>query len=311
MARCPPRQRAFLHLLNHVLTGVAFILSVPYTWVDVFAERPYTGNQLCVFRPASPLDDHLMQWMARETNHVESAFLEPPTGPHADWRVRILWTSRAGAAEIPFAGHPLLGTAAVLLPAGGTVRLETGVGVVPITVVPEAEGVWSAEMVQPAPRLVRTGGDRAALAPALGLPADALRPDLPLEWVDNGMRTVIIPLRSVEAVNASQPDLVRLAGWTAGEAACVLIFAVGGPGVVCRVFGPDDWMVEDPATGSANGPLGEYLLRHGILAGPVVESEQGAAIGRPSRLRIRPESGSVLVGGRVWLIGAGAMLLRR
>lgn len=287
------------------------ILTLPFTWVDVFAERPYAGNQLCVFQPKAPLDEQVMRAIARETNHVESTFVEPPTSLAADWRVRILWTGRTGAAEIPFAGHPLLGTAAVLRPAGGTLRLQTGVGVIPITVVPEAEGVWSAEMAQPLPRVLRTGGDREALAQALRLSQDALRPDLPLEWVDNGMRTVIIPLRSAGEVNAAAPDAVGLAAWTKGEAACVLIFAVEGPGLVCRVFGPDDWIFEDPATGSANGPLGEYVLRHGLLPGPVVQSEQGAAIGRPSRLRIRPAARQVFVGGRVWLIGTGTILLRR
>jgi trans-2,3-dihydro-3-hydroxyanthranilate isomerase len=282
--------------------------------VDVFASAPLAGNQLAVFAAPADLPDLLMQQVTRELNHSETVFLQPPTRPDADWRVRIYIPTLPLANEIPFAGHPLLGTGCVAVgPAGGLVRLETGAGVVPVTVTPLGEGRWEAWMEQPRPRLVRVIDDREALALALGLTPDALRSDVPVEAVDNGMQTVIIPLASVAAVQQAVPDMARLRELLGRDGLCTLVFATGGiapdADVHCRVFSPFDLVAEDPATGSANGPLGEYLVRHGVLPGPLIVSEQGFAVGRPSRLQIRIAEG-VQVGGEVRLIGEGVFRIQ-
>ena len=285
---------------------------LPFTWVDVFAAAPYAGNQLAVFTAPADMPAGSMRAVTRELNHSETTFLQPPTLPGADGRVRIFIPTLPRAEEIPFAGHPILGTACVAAPAeGGTVRLETGVGIIPVDVQPLGEGRWQARMSQPVPRVVRTVYARAELAGALGA---ALHPDLPVEAVDNGMQTVIVPLASLTEVQNARPDLGRLRELLGRDGLCTLVFAPGGmePGtdVHCRVFSPYDLVAEDPATGSANGPLGEYLIRHGILPGPTVRSEQGHSVGRPGRLEITVEreagrTRSIQVMGEVHFVGRG------
>lgn len=289
---------------------------LPFEWVDVFAADLFAGNQLVVFHAPADLPDETMCRITRELNHSETAFLQPARVAGADRRVRIFIPTLPLADEIPFAGHPILGAACVAAPQGGPARLETGVGIVPVTVQPLGDGgtavAWRARMEQPVPRVVRVIEEtRAELAAALGAPLD---PALPVEAVDNGMQTVIVPLASLEAVRGAQPNLARLRDLLGRAGLCTLVFARGGlaPGtdVTCRVFSPFDLVPEDPATGSANGPLGEYLVRHGVLPGPTVRSEQGHAIGRPSRLEIAVERGggttrAVSVTGEVRLVGQG------
>lgn len=289
-----------------------------YTWVDVFAPRPFAGNQLAVFRVPPDLPLSTMQRLARELNHSETVFLQPPTAAGADVRVRILLPTAPLAEEIPFAGHPVLGAACVAAMDGAypaTLRLETGVGVVPVTVTAAGEGRWEAVMQQPVPRVVRALACRTELAAALGLGSDAIDSTLPVEAVDNGMQTVIIPLRSLEAVRMARPDMQALRTLLGREGLCTMVFALGGvefeSHVHCRVFGPFDMVPEDPATGSANGPLGEYLVRHSLAQGDSIISEQGYEIGRPSRLTIRVEreagiTRTLFVGGSVVLVGEGA-----
>jgi trans-2,3-dihydro-3-hydroxyanthranilate isomerase len=299
------------------------MLCLPYTWVDVFAPAPLQGNQLAVFQAPPGLTDELMGRITRELNHSETTFLQPATVPGADVRVRIFIPTPSGAQEIPFAGHPVLGSAcAAAMGAQGvqTLRVEVGAGVLPVDVTPSGPGLWQARMLQPLPRVVRTlePSVRGALAEALGLTGADLRGDVPVEAVDNGMQTVIIPVTAVAAVQRAVPDMARLRGLLGRDGLCTLIFALGsvepGTDVHCRVFSPFDQVGEDPATGSANGPLGEYLVRHGLLPGPRVESEQGYVIGRPSRLSIEVarEAGAtraVHVSGQVRLVGLGEFSL--
>ncbi|MDF2630544.1 MAG: phenazine biosynthesis protein PhzF [Symbiobacteriaceae bacterium] len=292
---------------------------LPFTWVDVFAAAPFTGNQLAVFRTPPDLPDEVLRRVTRELNHSETVFLQPARAAGADHRVRIFIPTLPLAAEIPFAGHPILGAACVAAPQGGLVRLETGMGIVPVTVAPtgeggelDAPGPWRASMQQPLPRVVRVIEQRAELADALG--GAPLAPGLPVEAVDNGMQTVIVPLASLEAVQQARPDLARLRGLLGRAGLCTLVFAPGGlapdTDATCRVFSPYDLVPEDPATGSANGPLGEYLVRHGVVQGPRTKTEQGIQVGRPSRLEITIErSGGtthrVDVAGEVHLVGQG------
>ncbi|MFZ5814862.1 MAG: PhzF family phenazine biosynthesis protein [Bacillota bacterium] len=286
-----------------------------YTWVDVFADRPLAGNQLCLFTGAGEMEPQSMARLTRELGHSETAFLQPSALPGADGRLRIWIPTGPGAVEIPFAGHPILGSACVV--AGdrrepSVVRFETGVGLVPAEVVPLGSGAWEATMTQPLPRVVWSRGMVPGLAEALGLPPDQLHPGLPVEAVDNGMQTVIIPLASAGAVDRCKPDMAGLRALLGKDGLCTLVFALRTEErIACRVFGPFDLVTEDPATGSANGPLGEYLVRHKLSGSTVFLSEQGDQVGRPSRLRIAVQTDgtgavrTIGVGGRVHLVGSG------
>lgn len=290
-----------------------------YTWLDVFGTRPLAGNPLCVFTSAGSMTADSMARITRELGHSETTFLQPSAS--ADVRVRIWIPTGPGAVEIPFAGHPILGSACAFA-AGrsqpSTVLVEAGVGPIPVEVVPLAGGGWDATMLQPLPRITWSRPVVEGLARALGLAETDLMDGLPVEAVDNGMQTVIIPLVSVEAVDRCRPDMAALRSLLGRAGLCTLVFAPGGlePGVDlhCRVFSPLDLVGEDPATGSANGPLGEYVVRHRLMAKSLLVSEQGDLLGRPSRLRIGVEVDdfgqvrTIRVGGRVQLLGTGSMM---
>ena len=284
-------------------------MRLSYSWVDVFAAEPFAGNPLCVFRAPDDLPDRVMQRLTRELGHSETTFLQG-----AGQRLRIFVPSGDGAVEIPFAGHPILGSACVAVPAGGAVTFAIGVGPVAVTVDPVGPGVWQARMQQPVPRVRWTRAGTGLLASALGLEVAALRQDLPVEAVANGMASVLVPVSSLGDVERARPDLPRLAQLFGRDGSCVVVFATGGlapdADVHCRVFSPFDLAPEDPATGSANGPLGDYLVRHGVLPGPLVRAEQGYVLGRPSRLltevvRRDGQTVAIYVSGRVILVGQG------
>lgn len=303
--------------------------AIPFTWVDVFADGPLKGNQLCLFQVDDGFPAEWMERITRELNHSETVFLQP------GGRIRIFMSNAGGGHEIPFAGHPIVGAAAVAAGAQSRrVTLMTGVGPIGVDVTREGPDCWRSTMDQPVPRTVWVGAcrdgvprpddgarllSRTEVAQALGIGAADLRTDLPVEAVDNGMATVIVPLADRDGLRRAAPDVARLRSLFGLEGRCVLLFvpaeAGSGGDVRCRVFCPYEAVTEDPATGSANGPLGEYLVRHGAVAGPVVISLQGEEIARPSRLRIEvSRSGSITtgvkVGGQVWQIGAGEFRLQ-
>lgn len=287
-------------------------MNLAFTWVDVFADEQFGGNQLCVFHPApADLAPEVMRRITRELNHAETVFVQPPATGAGEFRIRIWVPVRPLAEEIPFAGHPILGAACAVRPEGGIVRFETGRGVIPVEVRPVAKDTWAARMAQPLPAFEPFPVDPAWLESALGVNPGSLRRDLPIERADNGMRTLLVPFASQAAVDGARPDMRRLAELGGGVESCVLIFAAGEQAMRCRVFCPFDLNPEDAATGSANGPLGAYLVRHGAAAGPVVQSEQGHAIGRPSRLTVEVTPEAILVGGRVQYVGAGAFRLKK
>lgn len=247
-----------------------------YVVVDVFTDRPLEGNQLAVFTDARNLDEATMQSLARELKFSESTFVLPPEqGGHAKMRIFTPVT------ELPFAGHPTLGTAFVL---GGPLqaaelRLETGNGTV--TVVLERDDsarIVFGRMQQPLPTIEPYEGEAELLA-ALGVE----RSVLPVELYDNGMRHVYVGLDSEEHVAALKPDFTRLS-----ELPPVLginCFAGSGKRWKTRMFAPAGGVAEDPATGSACGPLALHLARHGrIEFGDEIEVSQGVEINRPSTL---------------------------
>jgi trans-2,3-dihydro-3-hydroxyanthranilate isomerase len=276
-----------------------------YVVADVFTDKPLAGNQLAVFTDAREIPENLLQPLAREMNFSETVFVFAKEGDgHA--RIRIFTPT----IEIPFAGHPTLGTAFVLAAPLqlGEIRLETGVGVVSIKLEREGARIVFGRMGQPIPT-VESYENEADLLDALGVD----RSELPVEVYDNGLRHVYVALPSEDAVAALKPDLARLA-----ELPAVLginTFAGSGSRWKTRMFAPGDGVPEDPATGSAAGPLALHLARHGrIDFGDEIEISQGAEIGRPSRLYARAEGSAervenVEVGGSAVIVARGEFQL--
>ncbi len=276
-----------------------------FTVVDVFSERALAGNQLAVFTDAREIPADLLQPLAREVNFSETVFVYPPAG---DGHVRLrIFTP---AAEMPFAGHPVLGAAFVLAaPLQLTeIRLETNAGVVPVRLEREGPRIVFGRMSQPLPRVEPFAG-AAALLGALGVE----RSLLPVELYDLGIRHVFVALASPEEVAALEPDfaaLARLAGYVGANC-----FAGSGTRWKTRMFAPADGVFEDPATGSAAGPLAVHLARHGWISfGEEIEIEQGAEVGRPSRLVARAEGSRdelalVEVGGSAVVVARGEFRL--
>jgi trans-2,3-dihydro-3-hydroxyanthranilate isomerase len=275
-----------------------------YVVCDVFTNRPLTGNQLGVFTDARDLDDETMQSLARELNFAETVFVLPSDEAHA--RIRIFTPVK----ELPFAGHPTLGSAFVL--AGplqlAEIRLETGNGVVPVRLEREGPRIVFGRMAQPLPSVQPYAAD-AELLGALGVE----RSELPVEVYDNGIQHVYVALGSEEEVAALKPDLSRLAELPAVVG--VNCFAGSGSKWKTRMFAPGGGVSEDPATGSAAGPLALHLARHGRIAfGEEIEIIQGVEIQRPSTLYARVDGSAekverVEVGGSAVVVARGEFTL--
>jgi trans-2,3-dihydro-3-hydroxyanthranilate isomerase len=277
-----------------------------YVVADVFTDTPLTGNQLAVFTDARGLETEGMQALARELNYSETVFVLPSEG---DGHVRIrIFTP---AVEIPFAGHPCLGTAFVLaapLQLDG-IRLETGAGIVPVTLERDGSRIVFGRMVQPIPTVEPFGSRESELLAALGLEGS----ELPVEVYDNGIKHAYVCLGSEDEVAALRPDLSRL-----GEFDAVLginCFAGSGSRWKTRMFAPAGGVAEDPATGSAAGPLALHLARHGrIDFGDEIEISQGAELNRPSTLYARVDGSAdeierVEVGGSAVIVARGEFRL--
>ena len=247
-----------------------------YLVVDVFTARPLAGNQLGVFLDGRAFTDDQMIALARELKFAETVFLFPATGG-ADVRVRIFTPSH----ELPFAGHPILGTAFVVGAALGrdSVVLETVAGAVPVALERRDGRIAFGRMEQPIPT-PEPYDQKADLLAALGVAAS----ELPVELYRQGPEHVYVALPSEQAVAALRPDLDRLTNL----GICANCFAGQGTVWTTRMFGPAIEMPEDAATGSAAGPLALHLARHGrIEFGQEIEIHQGEAIHRPSVLYAR------------------------
>jgi trans-2,3-dihydro-3-hydroxyanthranilate isomerase len=300
-------------------------VALSYLHYDVFTDQPFTGNQLAVFLDGRGLSIVRMQSLAREMNFSESTFILPPEAAGTDVRMRIFTPS----AELPMAGHPTIGSTFALAHTGvirpGAPRFVFGLGVGPIPVDLEWEGgvLRFAWMTQLNPVFGRAVDARGAVAAALGLSEADLLPDLPIQEVTCGVPFLIVPVRTPDAVDRAVSDRSAFRRFTASTAIDLpmFFFAMSAPGseetVYSRMFAPDFGIIEDPATGSASGPLGCYLLRHGLLtadAATRIVSLQGAAMGRPSRIHIAISSRDgeitqVKVGGRAVLVASGEMLV--
>jgi trans-2,3-dihydro-3-hydroxyanthranilate isomerase len=298
-----------------------------YVIVDVFTDVPLQGNQLAVFTDARGLSTEEMQALAREMNFSETTFVLPPTRatpqaesagrgdalqtdetvfvypPEADGHVKMrIFTP---GTELPFAGHPILGTAFVL--AGPLqlveIRLETGAGVVPVRLEREDARIVFGWMTQPTPSF-EPFPERNALLAVLGAEAT----DLPIELYRQGPGHVMVELGSPEAVAALRPNMGALAELLSGGTNC---FARDGKRWKSRVFVPGAGIDEDPATGSAAGPLALHLARHGRIAfGEEIEISQGMEIGRPSTLYAVAHSPErIEVGGSAVIVARGEFRL--
>ncbi|HEV8687713.1 MAG TPA: PhzF family phenazine biosynthesis protein, partial [Gaiellaceae bacterium] len=245
---------------------------------DVFTDTPLEGNQLAVFTDAREIPEHELQPIAREMNFSETVFVYSPTaGGHA--RMRIF----TPVQEIPFAGHPTLGTAFVLGQPMQLeeIRLETGNGIVPVRLERDGPRIVFGRMEQPLPSVKLF--DEAPVLAALGVE----RSELPVEVYDNGIRHVYVALGSEDDVARLEPDFAALAKL---DALGVNVFAGSGTRWKTRMFAPGSGVPEDPATGSAAGPLALHLARHGRIAwGEEIRIEQGAEVGRPSVLFARAD----------------------
>ena len=293
----------------------------PYVIVDVFTGTPLEGNPLAVFTAADGLPPDRMQRVAREMNLSETVFVLPPAAG-GDARIRIF----TPATELPFAGHPTLGTAFVLCGQRGldAIELETGAGVIRVEFTGR-NGLASPQSpdLPPGPDLPPPPGlpgrmrqavptwepyERAAeLLAALGVEGSRL----PVEAYRNGPRHVYVALDSEEAVSRLRPDITALSILPGIGVGC---FAGSGPRWKFRYFAPALGVAEDPATGSAAGPLGVHLARHDEIAfGQQIEVRQGEEIGRPSVLLVRVEAAggqvtAVDVGGAAVIVARGELL---
>jgi trans-2,3-dihydro-3-hydroxyanthranilate isomerase len=244
-----------------------------YVVADVFTDRALAGNQLAVFTDAREIPEEQLQPIAREMNLSETVFVYPADG---DGHVRMrIFTP---GLELPFAGHPVLGTAFVL--GGplqlGEIRLETGAGVVPVVLEREGARIVFGRMSQPVPEWERFA-QAEELQELLGVHSA-----LPVELYHLGPGHVYLALASEDEVASLSPDFGALGGLTPFGVNC---FAGEGRRWKTRMFAPTHGVAEDPATGSAAGPLAIHLARHGRIGfGEEIEISQGVEIGRPSTL---------------------------
>lgn len=281
-------------------------MKLAFQIVDVFTEVALAGNQLAVFTDAAGIDATLMQRIARETNFSETTFVVGRAAGRA--KVRIFTPE----TELPFAGHPTLGTAAVVLGQGAAaarIVLELGVGDVPVEVVPQPFGS-ACELEAPEAKKV-ADLDGGSLAAALGVKARDLDHSLPVQVWSCGNAFAFVPLRTKASVAETRCPAVNVPG-TIG----VMPFARLSAGEVhARVFCPGAGVPEDPATGSCNAPFAAYLHANGGLdEGARVTTSQGVEMGRPSKLvaRLVRDAAGVLrprVAGGVVFIAEGVLSL--
>jgi trans-2,3-dihydro-3-hydroxyanthranilate isomerase len=318
---------------------------VPFCFVDVFARRPLTGNPLSLIPDADGLAESQMQAIAREFNQSETTFVLRPSVPGVTWRLRSftpigaevfgaghnalgawLWLAAAGRITVGPAGR---GGAAGVGGAGERLTQEIGSKVLPVEVSRGDDGVVSVTMDQSAPEFGGVAADRAELAAALGLTAADLVPDQPAQVVSTGAGHLLVPLRDRAAVDRSRPVTERLAAVLrqAGGEGCYLYSRdpvgdsadglVGSPGggpvavAYTRFFNPTVGIAEDPATGTAAGPLVARLVAEGQVApdGRPVIVEQGFALGRPSRIQVSVAGPRVRVGGSGLVVAEGTLAL--
>jgi len=298
------RAEAAPRLRLRLLSPAAF----RYTWLDVFTDVPCEGNGLAVVHGADELDDDAMLAFARETKLSETTFVQRPTEHGADYRNRI-WTV---AGEIPFAGHPSLGTAvAVALERGEeTARYvqQTVAGLQPVEVRVQRESAWAS--MHQEPPWFGSELEPAHVLPAVGLEAGDASADLPPQVVSTGIPHVIAPLADLAALQRARPEAEALSFLLAEHGAITLYLVAGEPRageLRARAFFPAGDGGEDPATGSAAGPLCAYVAER--LSVPRIEVVQGVEMGRPSRLSAEMDGDRPRVSGAAVVLVEGTLRL--
>jgi trans-2,3-dihydro-3-hydroxyanthranilate isomerase len=279
------------------------------TWLDVFTATPLTGNGLAVVHDADGVGDATMQAFARETRLSETTFVQSPGRAGADYRNRI-WMPEG---ELPFAGHPSLGTAVAVAHVRGAAEAEyvqeTPAGLQPVRVALRGDGRAHASMLQEPPSF-GPELDPAAVLRAAGLDAAVAEPALRPQVVATGVPQVVACLRERAALDAPAPDPGALRALLRAHDAVVLYLAWwdGAGGAVARGFFPEGaGVVEDPATGSAAGPLMAYLHRRAGTTGLAID--QGLHMGRPSRLSCAVEGDRIRVAGDAVIVAEGVVRL--
>jgi trans-2,3-dihydro-3-hydroxyanthranilate isomerase len=290
--------------------------SYRYTVVDVFTEEPLAGNPLAVFPDASTLDETTMQKIARELNLAETAFVLPATRDDCAARVRIFTPAR----EMAFAGHPIVGSAFVLLQEGivprnsGAFVLDVKVGPIPLRI--EA-GPHPLIWLRMPPVGEGRCFDSALCAAALGLESQDLLSMQP-QLLSAGNPTLLVAAKDREAVDRGWLDLAGLKTLRRphNESFCVFLFTPTPEGAYSRMFAPEYGIVEDAASGSCTGPLAAYMIRHNLVsgrAGTRFVSEQGTKMGRRSLLHVEVQgeeaADGIHVGGHVTPIAEAVMTL--
>lgn len=272
----------------------------PFAQVDVFGAEPYRGNALAVVLDGDGLDDEAMQRYASWTNLSETTFVFPAEDPAADYRLRIFTPAR----ELPFAGHPTLGSAHAWLESGGSpggddIVQECGVGLVRV----KRDGDRLAFAAPPITRDDEDPGTLARVVTALRIHPDQV---VAARWVDNGAGWFGVLLADAEAVRALRPDFAALDGLNVGV---VGFEQAGAPThVEVRGFPVAYGIAEDPVTGSLNASLAQWLIGEGRLPQAYVAA-QGGAVGRAGRVYVTSEGGDTWIGGRSVTCIDGAVLL--
>lgn len=296
-----------------------------YLHLDVFTDVPFMGNQLAVFPRPGTLSTEQMQRIANEMAFSETTFIFPSEGA-GDVRMRIFTPGE----ELPIAGHPTIGSTFALALEGVIARgrghfvFELGVGPTPVSLEWRGEALAFTWMTQPNPQFGVTLDDRAGVARSLGIDESEIAPHRPIQVVSCGVPYLLVPIMSRAAVDAVAVDRRRIARCLeeAGSSEVpVFVFTLDerseGETVYSRMLAPSFGIGEDPATGSAAGPLGSYLLQHRVVtpqAARTMVNLQGVAMGRPSRIHISIDGApdaitSVRVGGTAVLVGSGELHL--
>ena len=300
---------------------VNFMLSLPYVQTSVFVDdrHAFGGNQLATFWNKdvnAQINTETMQGIALEMNFSETTFIETSNLQDCTARVRIF----TPANEIPFAGHPTLGTAFVLQykdllsPKTTQTALELGIGAIPV----EFSSADSVRMKQPKPQYLSKCTDYEDIAESVGLPSQDISDELPMQFVGTGQPFLIVPVASLSAVQRAQPNGALITKTLANQLSSKIVLLTtetvhSESDVHVRMFAPDVGVLEDPATGSAAGPIAAYLEYHDVLKratqGEPIVIEQGYEIHRPSQLIAEVvwenEPPSVYVSGKVKLMAEG------
>ncbi|MHC4692040.1 MAG: PhzF family phenazine biosynthesis protein [Planctomycetota bacterium] len=279
--------------------------------LDVFTDTPYTGNQLAVFPSADDLDEDQMQKLANEINYSETIFILKSTDDQADYNIRIFTPK----SEVPFAGHPTLGAAYAILnildsnsEEEGTIRLQTKVGIIPLE---KLNGnIW---MKQNEPEFFEIYTDKRPVAEMVELEATDISNSLPIEEVSTGNTMLLIPVKSLSAIRKAKGNTNKITEFFSDKksiAPYLFTLETEDPEskVHTRLFAPHFGIIEDPATGSAAGPLTGYLLKYNVFDSSFeIVNEQGIEMGRPSKLMMKgciiDNRFQVEIGGKCHFIG--------